>query len=260
MKKINGISVYNYGNENNQSVVFVHGFPFDNSMWDKQVKALKDNYHVITIDLRGFNNSEVGDGQYTMEMFVDDLHNVIMELNLSKPVICGLSMGGYITFRYAEKYGNVKALVFSDTKAHSDPDSVKLNRSAGIKKINEYGVAPFVSEFIPNTLAEKNKSNNHILDPLVIKAKTISPKTLKGALIAMAMRTDTTAYLSKIDYPVLYICGEEDKLTPVDTMRELSNLTPGSLFEMIEEAGHLAPVENPERFNTVLENFLGGLE
>lgn len=260
MKKINGISVYTYGSENNQAIIFVHGFPFDNSMWKEQVKVLKEEYFVITYDVRGFNNSEVGDGQYTMEMFADDLEMLIEEMHLDNPVICGLSMGGYIALRHAEKYGNIKALILADTKSQADPDAAKINRANGIKRINMEGTGPYVTDFIPTTLSAKNKQNHHIVDKLVIEAKSLSSKTLKGALLAMAGRTDTTAYLGKIDYPVLFVCGEEDNFTPPELMKDLSKKVKNSLFEMIEGAGHLPPVETPEKFNSLLLNFLGGLE
>ncbi|GJQ62672.1 MAG: alpha/beta hydrolase [Melioribacteraceae bacterium] len=260
MKKINGISVYTYGNENNQAVIFVHGFPFDNSMWKDQVNALKENYFVITYDIRGFNKSDVGDGQYTMEMFADDLQMLIENMNLNNPVICGLSMGGYIALRHAEKYGGIKALILADTKSQSDPDAAKINRANGIRRINEEGVGPFVSDFIPNTLSAKNKLDNHIVDRLVIEAKSLSPKTLKGALLAMAARTDTSAYLEKIDFPVMFVCGKEDNLTPPSLMKELADKVKNSIFEIIDDAGHLPPGESPEKFNSLLHNFLGGLE
>jgi len=101
-KQINGLAVYTYGNKKNTPIIFVHGFPLDNTMWKNQIKFLQKDYYCITYDVRGLGNSYVGDGQYTMEAYVWDLFSIINELNLNKPVLCGLSMGGYISLRAVE--------------------------------------------------------------------------------------------------------------------------------------------------------------
>lgn len=77
--KINELSVYTTGNDNNQSIIFVHGFPYDHTMWNKQVDYFKEKYYCVTYDVRGLGNSLVGDGQYTMEKYADDLFAIISE-------------------------------------------------------------------------------------------------------------------------------------------------------------------------------------
>lgn len=101
--QIDGLSIYLYGNQNNHPVIFIHGFPFDHSTWNKQIEAFKDKYFCIAYDVRGLGNSIIGDGQFTMEMYVDDLFNIINQLKIEKPFLCGLSMGGYIALRAVER-------------------------------------------------------------------------------------------------------------------------------------------------------------
>ena len=72
-------------------------------MWEKQLNALSNDFYCVTYDIRGLGSSPVGDGQFTLEMFVDDLVGVVDELKLNKPVLCGLSMGGYIALRTIER-------------------------------------------------------------------------------------------------------------------------------------------------------------
>src|SRR5437879_5665897 len=83
-------------------VVFIHGFPFDRTMWKPQVTALRKEFHVVTYDVRGHGKSGVGDAQYSIEYFVDDLIALLDHLKLSKVVVVGLSMGGYIALRAIE--------------------------------------------------------------------------------------------------------------------------------------------------------------
>ena len=102
-KTINGLSVFIEGDSQSKAILFVHGFPFDHLMWDAQINEFSNKYLCITYDIRGLGKSPAGDGQFTMELFVDDLKKIIDELKLDKPVLCGLSMGGYISLRAAER-------------------------------------------------------------------------------------------------------------------------------------------------------------
>src|SRR5690606_5270621 len=72
-------------------VVFIHGFPFSRAMWQPQVDALKGSYRLVTYDNRGHGQSGVGDGQYLIEYFVDDLIGLLDHLKIQKAVLCGLS-------------------------------------------------------------------------------------------------------------------------------------------------------------------------
>ena len=62
-------------------------------MWKPQLESLKKNHRVITYDIRGHGKSEVGDGQYTLELFVDDLIGLLDHLRIERTIVCGLSMG-----------------------------------------------------------------------------------------------------------------------------------------------------------------------
>ncbi len=84
--KKNGISIFVEGDEGKTPVIFVHGFPFDHRMWNNQVSKLSSNYFCITYDIRGLGDSDPGDGQYTIESFVDDLEMVVKEMVISSPV------------------------------------------------------------------------------------------------------------------------------------------------------------------------------
>ena len=85
-------------------IIFIHGFPFNKSMWDMQVEALKDTYRVIAYDIRGHGNSDTGNEDFSIELFVNDLLLLMNTLKLNKTMLCGLSMGGYIALNAIENY------------------------------------------------------------------------------------------------------------------------------------------------------------
>ncbi len=252
------ISIYQEGSSSKRTIIFVHGFPYDHSMWNEQVKFLSSSYNCISYDIRGLGESPAGDGQFTMESFVDDLEYIIDELNVDKPVLCGLSMGGYISFRAVErmeeKFGGV---IFCDTKPEADNNEAKLKRAAGIKKINEEGLEVFVKGFVPNCFAERSiKRIGKQYENIIAKSSSFDPVGVKGCLLAMIGRNDTAGYLPKIKIPSLVLCGEKDKLTPPDTMEIIAGNIGGSRFIIIPEAAHMTPIENPAAVSKAISEFM----
>jgi 3-oxoadipate enol-lactonase len=254
----NNLITYQKGSEKNQSIIFIHGFPFDHKMWDLQIDQLKEHYNCFTYDIRGLGRSPVSDGQFTIESFVDDLFELIAEYKLRIPVLCGLSMGGYIALRAIERDEKMfKALILCDTKSEADNNAGKINRANGIKEINSIGAEKFAETFVQKCFAEKFIINNKKeYEEVVSRAKKSLPTGLKGCLLAMAARTDTTDYLSQIKIPVLVLCGEEDKLTTPSVMKAMADKINGSEFHIVPAAGHVTPVENPEFFNAKVKEFL----
>jgi 3-oxoadipate enol-lactonase len=253
---INGLSVNISGSLKKQAIVFIHGFPFDQSMWNKQIRYLKKNYCCISYDLRGFGESYVGDGQYTMEAYASDLFSIVEELKLDKPVLCGLSMGGYIALRTAERdQSRFSGLILCNTKSEPDNDAAKLVRAEKIDQINREGVEKFVSEFVPNCFADETRKKKMFNDTLD-KSKTHNPLGLKGALLAMAGRTSTNSFLNKIKIPTLLIAGSLDTLIPPPVMRAMAEKIKDSELGVAPRAGHLTPVENPGFVNNMIAGFL----
>ncbi|MGE5440311.1 MAG: alpha/beta fold hydrolase [Bacteroidota bacterium] len=258
MKQINGLQVFEDGHKNNKPVIFIHGFPFDHTMWKSQVEFLKQNYYCVTYDIRGLGKSDAGDGQYTIESFTDDLFKIIDELKLMKPVLCGLSMGGYIALRAIERsQDRFSGLVLMNTKAAPDDNEGKLKRADGIKKINTQGIEKFISTFVPNCFGDIAMSEmKKMYEGTLKKSMQSNPTGVKGCLLAMAGRTDLEPFLGKIELPTLVLCGSLDKLIPPPVMRAMSEKIKGSEFAATPRAGHLTPLENPEFVNDVLAGFL----
>jgi len=259
MKKIiNGLSVYTSGENKSRPILFIHGFPYDHNMWISQIEELSRDYFCVSYDIRGLGESPAGDGQFTMESFVDDLEIVIDELKLDKPVLCGLSMGGYISLRALERMQEkFSAAILCDTRSEADNNEGKLKRAAGIKRINKEGLAPFVKDFITNCFGEDFKQNKkEEFQKIIDKSSLFDPFGVKGGLLAMLSRSDTTASLGKTNIPTLIICGEQDVLTPPPVMKDMFHKINKAEFVEIQKAGHMTPIENPREVNKAIKDFL----
>ena len=261
-KTINGLAIWTEGNKKNRPIIFVHGFPYDHFMWTSQIETLKDDYYCVTYDLRGLGKSRVGDGQYTLEMYVDDLFAIIKDLKLKKPVLCGLSMGGYISLRAVErdesKFGG---LILCDTRAEADSDEGKLIRAAKIKTINEKGFEKFAVPFVRNCFADISRRNKKIPYKATLERSLKSkPVGVKGALLAMVSRTDTTHVLPKIKLKTLVLVGSLDTMTPPPVMRAMAEKIKKSDFGIVPRSGHMSPIENPGFITDMIKGFLKKLK
>ncbi len=256
--KINGLSVNTFGNKGNKAIIFVHGFPYDHQMWENQYEYFSKDYYCIAYDIRGLGESEVGDGQYTMELFVDDLFQIVEELKLGKPAVCGLSMGGYLLLNALQRTDRLfSAVILADTHAKADDNAGKLKRANAIKTINTKGLDVYIDGFVPGTFSkETNESKPEFFTKTIERCKQNSPIGVKGSQLAMLSRLSSEEFLSSINVPVLVIAGEYDSLTPPNVMKEMSEKIPKSEFFVIENAAHMSPLENPEKFNSILELFL----
>jgi 3-oxoadipate enol-lactonase len=257
-KRINGLDVNEFGKENSLPIVFIHAFPLSCRMWDPQVDAFKNKYHVVIYDLRGFGFSETHEAHLTTDSHVDDLISIIDALKLEKPVICGLSMGGYIALRALEMHQDrFRAAILCDTKSDADTNAAKIKRAEQIKQIRNGDKATFFENFLKNALCEKTLKEKP--DTVKILRDIMSWEKEEGvmaALLTMAARTDTTEFLDKINIPVLILTGSEDKLVPPDFAKALNEKIKNSHLEIIPDSGHFPNLEKPEKFNSVVESFL----
>jgi 3-oxoadipate enol-lactonase len=257
---VNGAELYyeDTGNPAGVPVVLIHGFPFSHEMWRPQVELLQDRFRVITYDVRGHGRSEVGDGQYTIELFVDDLISLLDHLKVEKAVLCGLSMGGYIALRAVERNPErCRALILCDTSSEADNNEAKLRRAASIKTVKRDGVKAYAETFVKAVFASESLTKKpEIVAMIRAIIESNSALAICGTLLALAGRTETTSSLPKFEVPTLILVGELDKLTPHSlSMKMRDNLRYAELH-IISGAAHMSNLENPEEFTSHLLSFL----
>lgn len=239
-------------------LVLIHAFPLNHAMWDPQIQALSEKHRVISYDIRGHGKSDVGDGQYTIELFVDDLMALLDRLKIEKTILCGLSMGGYIALRALERHPErFGALVLCDTRSEADSDEAKIKRSAGLRLLKEKGVPFFAKEFVKPAFAlETFKTNPGVIQTvkeMILKNPSLG---IGGSLLALASRTDTTASLKQIRIPTLILVGEKDQITPPSAAFSMKEKIPNARMHVIPQAGHLSNLENSSEFNRRFMAFL----
>jgi pimeloyl-ACP methyl ester carboxylesterase len=182
---VNDITInYEDKGKGNIPIIFIHGFPFNKSMWQPQLDYFMKENRVITYDIRGFGQSTFGTTQHSIAQYADDLILMMNELRIEKAIVCGLSMGGYIllnaAIRYPEKFAGI---VLADTQCLADSTFAKEKRFKTMEQIEAGGLFDFANGFVENVLETEcydhiEKIVEYVASLDVLQSKTYVAKEL----------------------------------------------------------------------------------
>jgi pimeloyl-ACP methyl ester carboxylesterase len=240
-------------------ILFIHGYPLNRRMWQPQIDALSIDAHVIAPDLRGHGDSTPTEGVYSMDLLAEDCAKLLDTLNITeKIVVCGLSMGGYISFAFARKFPNrLAALILTATRAAPDTEEGKLNRQRSIALAREQGIAPIIESMLARVLSPVTLQNNPDLVETVRQImQHTSLQAVIGDLQGMIERIDSRPFLKQISVPTLIIHGKDDNLIPIEEAQAMQAAIPSSRLLILENAAHLPNLEASERFNQAIREFI----
>jgi YbgC/YbaW family acyl-CoA thioester hydrolase len=240
-----------------RAVLFVHGFPFDRTMWRHQLAGLS-RWKRIAPDLRGVGESSPGTGEYSIGRYADDLVAVLDAVGVGQAVVCGLSMGGYVLFELLRRYPErVRAVVLCDTRPQADSADARRNRDELAALAVERGADAVAERLLPGLLAPATLTDQpEVLTQCREMARRCSVAGMVGALRAMRERADSTPLLGTIGVPTLVVVGAEDRASPPPVAQAMADAIPGARCAIIPGAGHIAPLEQPLAVSRVLGDFL----
>jgi len=244
-------------------VVLLHGFPLSSAMWKEQVNGVGSMYRIIAPDLRGHGDSPAPAGAYTIDEMADDVIELLDHLGLAEPVVIGgLSMGGYVALSLVARYpARVRGLMLMDTRAAADTPEAAQKREETARAVIEAGnLRSLVEAMIPRLFAKKTiEERPERVAWLSETMERNTPRGMAGALLAMGSRPDRRDDLARIKVPTIVMVGEEDAITPPNEALALADAIEGARLEVIANAGHMAPYENPAVANAVMLRFLDSL-
>jgi 3-oxoadipate enol-lactonase len=260
--RVNNFSMAYNDHGQGQPLLLIHGFPLNRNLWKPQISDLSSVARILAPDLRGHGGSDPVTGPYSMDLLADDCSALLDEIEVEQPaVICGLSMGGYITLAFYRRYPErVAGLILAATRAGADSAVGKANRDKMASLAKEQGASAVADELLPKMLSPRT----YATDPELVERvnqilKTNSVEGIVGALMGMKERADSTAMLEEIDVPTLILHGVDDQLIPLAEAETMHAAIEGSQFHAIAEAGHLLNLEQPELFNQAVRDFLQSL-
>src|ERR1051325_4555076 len=175
-------------------VLFVHGFPFDRTVWRHQL-AMLSRVKRIAPDLRGVGASgaPASDG-YTLVRYADDLVAVLDALGIRAAVLCGLSMGGYVVFELLRRHAErVRAIILADTKAEPDSAEGKRGRDELAALAERQGQDAVIDRLLPRLLAPATLGTQpEVVAQVREMARRWTVPGLVGALRTLRDRPDST--------------------------------------------------------------------
>ena len=232
------------------TIVFLHGSGLSHIVWSLTEQFFSNkNFNVLSLDLPGHGNSD-GPCLDTIEKIADWLESVVVELNLKAVTLIGHSQGCLEILEYAHKYKNrLKKLVFIggsyrmpvnqdliDLAKNGDSDAVKLMMKWGFEGSKK---------FIGGNPVEK-----------IIQSPRDISKILAVDLIACNNYQNGSDAAKALNFPVLFIFGELDKMVNLEFGKKFANLVNNSVTHVIDDCGHMIMIEKAFEMREKVLEFL----
>ncbi len=243
-------------------LLLIHGFPFSGRMWAGQLESLSNSARVLAPDLPGFGDSPARGDAATVDQYAEDCLAVLDALDIMEPVVIGgLSMGGYIALAAARLFPlRVRGLILASTRAGADSAEGRATRDKTIAQVKESGASVVAEGMFPKLLsAETYKSQPEVAAELKEIMRSATPEGVAAALAAMRDRPDSTDLLPNLHMPVLIIHGKDDQVIPPAEAEVMAKAIPNNVLHLVDKAGHLPNLEQPDEFNRIVIKFLAKL-
>jgi len=264
----NGSLWYEESGAGEEAIIFVHGHSLDHRMWDEQVDAFRDQYRVIRYDLRGYgvSSSQTEDYQFT---HVEDLVRLMDSLQIEKAHIVGLSLGGFVG---ADMLGwfpeRMKSVVLASgnrrkTPGPSQPMEAEeaARRDQEIAALKEKGVEVMKKEWFEGLMSSGGTRKERMAAPLwkMIDDWDAWQPLHKEVRVIAGLDAWEELQKRRPDVPVLLIEGNSSGNRYSENPEILDHLPHGKLV-VLDDCGHMCNMEQPERFNEVIIEFLNGMK
>ena len=233
-------------------VLFLHGFSLDSRQWEPQLADLSATHRCITVDMRGFGRSDPPTGSYD---HAEDIAALVAQLDLDRPALVGLSLGANVAMAFAARYPDRLsrlALVSSGLRGHDwsetrPPDAVRAHAARnGILAAKDFWLAHEVFASIASRPDARDQLRRMVIEYSGWHWENPDPQTLPPS------GEDP----SQIACPTLIVSGRRDVAGYREIAVRLADLIPDARLVVFDDAGHMLPMEEPERFNALLRKFL----
>ena len=228
-------------------IILIHGAGGTHLHWPYNLRRI-NNHRVFAPDLPGHGKSE-GLGEQSVAKYAEIISNWVEKIGIKKAVFVGHSMGGAIAQTIALKYPEkVAGLILVSTGAR-----LQVNKDLLHKLSSAASTPAAVENLIKWSYLQGTDAG--FLAKMKEQLLQIRSSVLYGDFLACD-GFDTTDDLSAVKAPTLIICGDQDKMTPIDLSKQLRTLISHAEFQIIPEAGHMVMLEKPEAVAKAVAAFI----
>jgi non-heme chloroperoxidase len=255
------IHVTDQGPQDAPALLFIHGWAQHNICWQSQ-SPLADTFRLIAIDLRGHGASDTPQNvqDYTnAAVWGDDIHAVISELDLKKPILIGWSYGARVIASYLATHGQdaiAGIAIVGGVLAIGAPrepwmmgeNSPALNRD--LYTSDQTRLLPATAKFVADCAFKPLQRTTY---GTMVGANMLASAFVRRSLFAGDW--DCRAHWAACTKPAVVIHGEQDAIVPLIVGQTAAKMLPNARFLPYPETGHMPFAENPTRFNADLTAF-----
>ena len=253
-----------------QPLLFVHGLALTHEVWLPQIRALRDRYRVLTLDIRGHGESGPGVEGYSPTLFGEDVAAVVTSLDLRDAILIGHSLGGTNIAQFCADYpdvarARVAGLVFVGTFAAAIAGEGFLRQRFG----------PLNTRLMAATMGRRKQRDRPPSGQLVVAmtkrsfggsaepsdiARLIEIGTRTAPSVAAAcalgnLSYDVAARLHDVDVPALVVVGSKDRTAPPRSARRLAAALPHAELVVIDGVGHPVGLQRPSELADLIDRF-----
>jgi non-heme chloroperoxidase len=262
------IQIYYEDHGSGQPVVLIHGYPLDESSWEKQtVVLLEAGKRVITYDRRCFGKSDRPTSGHDYDTYAADLSALVSALDLQDAVLVGFSMGTGEVARYLSRYGShrvAKAVFLASLqpfmlKTDETPEGVPQEVFDDLLNAVKADRYAFFTTFFENFYNTDENLGKRISQEALRASWDLATNASAYASIwaQPTWYSDFRADVEKIDVPTLIIHGTSDRIVPIEpTGRAFAKMLPSATYIEIEGAPHGMLWTHAEEINKALLDFL----
>ncbi len=241
------------------SVVLLHGFCENRTMWRHIVPFLTTHFQVTSIDLGGFGESaHLLPQPTTVAALAQQVAQLLTHLHIAKTMVIGHSLGGYVALALAHLEPlRCQGIGLVHSNAGADSKARKNMRNRVIEIVQTRGVKAFAQQLIPSLFLPQR----HVeLQTAIAEAQNMALQTPLESVIevtkAMRDRPDQLSLLATLECPVLFIIGKQDQAVPFAQYPPQIILPKNAVIHILDQTAHMGIWERPRQTQQILYNFV----
>jgi len=225
-------------------LLLLPGLLCDEALWAHQTDHLADVAECIVTDM-------------TQDVTMSGMARRILDNAPERFSLCGLSMGGYCALEIMRQAPQrVDRLALLDTSARPDIDAQTVRRKQLVDMVKRGEFETALEELLPLFIHPRRLTEGDFLATIQRSAEAIGPDAFLRQQQAIMSRNDSRPLLPSVHCPTLIMCGINDALTPPDLHEEMANQISSARLVVIDDCGHLSPLERPAAATDALRSWL----
>lgn len=261
-----GIAVHILDSEKGEKcIILLHGYLETMYIWSEFADLFSQQYRVIVIDIPGHGLTDYapadqsGNRINTMDFCASVVKGVLDKCNVSKAVIGGHSLGGYIALACCHLYPDTfEKLILFNSHPYEDPEEKALDRKREIDIIESGKLSVLASMSIPKMYSSLNlRDMDEKIRETIELCETHDPMGIVASIKGMQLRPDGSSVLLDGSIPSMVIVGDQDSFMPVPMIEKIRGSFPKVRFEELSACGHNCFVERPYEVLERVLSFLG---